>query len=128
MGLMSILDTMNDKLTSHGAAIAAIVNDLNSQITKPGLPANVHRPFTNQGVINNTGNTPSTRTVSDVITGDSLNDKHRMASEGCKPSDARQPSGSWADMAAAVSTPRHSHFTNASSTATDDDLNKKKSD
>lgn len=126
-GLMAVLDKMNDKLTSHGAAIAAIVSDLNSRSSKSGLAANtanVHRSTTNQGVINNAGNTLSTRTDSDVITGDPVQEGRHKPSERIKPTDVGQSSASWADRATAVSTPRHSHYqTDASSTATDDDQN-----
>ena len=124
--LMSKLDMMNDKLTSHGMAIAAIVSDLDSRFSKSGPvanSANVHHSTTNQGVINNTDNALSTHTVSDTVIGDSTYGTRHMGGELSKSTDVRQISKSWADRAAAISTPRHSRSQMyASSTATDDDL------
>ena len=126
-GLMAMLDMMNEKITSQGVTIAAIVSELHSRMSGPGLAANtanVHRSTTSQGVINKAGNTLTTRTVSDIITGDPMHEIHHLTGECSKPSVARQSSGSWADRASAVSTPRHPHYPrDASSTATDEDQN-----
>lgn len=64
---------MNDKLTSHGSAIAAIVYDLhNLQFRpKPASSVNTHHPSMYQGVLNTRANMQSLQTVNDVILGHS---------------------------------------------------------
>ena len=59
---MTMLEKISDKLTSHGSAITAIVNDLHKLQSKPvdpGKTANVHRQWTQQGVNNKTSRPPT---------------------------------------------------------------------
>ena len=113
---MTLLEKISDKLTSHGSAIAAIVNDLHKLQSKPvdlGNSASVHRPWMQQGVNNNTASLPS-RSVDDV--GPSALGNPARA----KPI-VNKPSTSWAAIAAR-STPSHPRNQTNSTTATDDDL------
>jgi hypothetical protein len=132
--LMSLLEKMSDKLTSHGSAMAAIVSDLHDLQSKPVSSlnsANVHRPSTYQGVINSSASIQSPRTVSDVRSDRStvgnpdlgntyLAGDHNNHTGVDKPI----PSTSWAVKVAAASTPHHSRNQSSRptlSTATDDD-------
>ncbi len=133
--LMSLLEKMSDKLTSHGSAIAAIVNDLHNLQSKsvPSVnTANVQRPSMYQGVINNTASTQSPHTVNDVRPGRSGRStvgnpnlgKPYLAGDHNKPTGVEKPIDSWANRVAAASTPHHSRIRYSRptlSTATDDD-------
>jgi hypothetical protein len=120
-GLMAMLDMMNDKITSQGVTIAAIVSELHSRLSGPGPAANtanVHRSTTSQGVINTRVNAviPGQST-----TGNPVAAKLCLASDHNKPVSVNKPSMNWAERVAAASTPCRNRF-DALTTTTDDDL------
>ena len=126
--LVSLLDKLNDKLTSHGSAIAAIVNDIHDLQSRPVSSVNLahfNRSTSRQGVINNTGSTHSLHIPANVIPGTQMQgnpDKgnSQNCSDRSKPTGVTQPN--WADRVSAVSTPFHSHNQlSALSTETDGD-------
>ena len=103
--LMSLLEKMSDKLNSHGSAIAAIVSDLHSLHSKPAdsvNTANVHRPWAQQGVKNNTGSLPQ-HTGNDVVLGNPTQGNSLSSSTYAKPAGNKSKT-SWAESCA-VSTP-----------------------
>ena len=70
--LLSLLEKISDKLTAHGSAIAAIVDDLHSLRCKPVdsvSTANVHYSWTHQGVNNSrpTDSLPSSLCAGNVV-------------------------------------------------------------
>jgi len=110
--LMSLLEKMNDKLSAHGSAIAAIVSDLHSLQSKHVSSvntANVHRPSTYQGVNNDTGgSTLVAHAVNDVRTGNSEQGNPHLISIQNMSTGVNKSSTSWADKVAVASTPFHS--------------------
>jgi len=127
--LMSLLEKMNDKLSAHGSAIAAIVSDLHSLQSKHVSSvntANVHRPSTYQGVNNDTGgSTLVAHAVNDVRTGNSEQGNPHLISIQNMSTGVNKSSTSWADKVAVASTPFHSRsqvdVALSTATATDDD-------
>ena len=111
--LMSLLENMNDKLISHGSAIAAIVNDIHNLQPRSKPVSSVC-----QGVINTMANAVIPGHSS---TGNPDSAKPCLASDHNKPASVNKPSKTWADRVAAASTPCRNRF-DALTTTTDDDL------
>lgn len=124
--LMTLLGKMDDKLTSHGLAIAAIVSDIHSLQSKPVssvATANVHATSSFQSVINTTGDNQPLHAVSNVRPGTSTqeNPEHgKFRQSSSENTVVNKPGMNWAT---AASTPAHSrsHVGHVLSTATDDD-------
>ena len=121
--LISLLEKLKDNVSSHGSAIAAIVNDLHNlqaKSTSSMYSANVLCPSTNQGVINSTVNTLPLHAVMNDRTGNP-NQGNYLVDNDNHSTGVNKPSAKWADIVAA-STPHHPHTrVDALSTATDDD-------